>query len=126
MMECKFDHVHILTADPEAVAAWFEKLLDAEVIRSTQAGKPRIDVKLGGQMIFIMPVSASNTHAAPEHTHLGLDHFGLSVTNIDAVYEELKARGATFTQPLHTPRPGIRIMFLKGPENISVEILERN
>jgi catechol 2,3-dioxygenase-like lactoylglutathione lyase family enzyme len=125
-MECKFDHVHILTSDPEGVAVWFKRMLDAEIIRSMQGDKPRVDVKLGGQMIFIMPVSPSDVRAAPEHAHLGLDHFGLTVTDIDAVHEDLKRRGAEFSQNLHTQRPGIRMLFLRGPEGISVEVLERN
>jgi hypothetical protein len=125
-MECKFDHVHILSPDPEAVAVWFEKMLDGEIIRSEQAGKPRLDVRLGGQMIFILQVPAADAGVAPEHPHRGLDHFGVSVKNIEAVHEELKRRGAEFSQALHMPRPGIKLMFLKGPEGISVEVLERN
>lgn len=125
-MECKFDHVHILSPDPEAVAGWFEKMLDGEVIRSEQGGKPRVDVRLGGQMIFILQVPLADSSVAPEHPHRGLDHFGVCVQNIDSVYEELKRRGAEFSQALHMPRPGIKLMFLKGPEGISVEVLERN
>jgi lactoylglutathione lyase len=126
-MECTFDHLHIRSSDPEAVASWFEKMLGAEVIRSMQLGKPRVDVKLGNQKIFIMPISEGDRiNAAPESPHRGLDHFGLSVKDIDAVYEGLKQKGAEFAQHVYTQRPGIRVMFLRGPEGISIELLERN
>ncbi len=42
---------------PDATAQWFERMFGAEVIRSTQQGKPRIDIKLGGAMIFLAQVN---------------------------------------------------------------------
>ena len=53
----RWDHVHLRSPDPEATAACFERMLGAQVIRSTVEGKPRIDLKLGGADIFIMPVA---------------------------------------------------------------------
>jgi hypothetical protein len=37
-----WDHIHLRTPDPEAMAAWFERMLGAQVIRTMQQGKPRI------------------------------------------------------------------------------------
>ena len=48
-----WDHVHLKTPDPEGMAQWFEKMLGAEVIKTMQGGKPRIDVKIGGANVFI-------------------------------------------------------------------------
>ena len=36
-----------------------------------------------------------------------------------------KAKGVKVTMEPTEPRPGIRIAFIRGPENISIEILER-
>jgi len=41
-----WDHVHLRTPDPEATAQWFERMLGAQVLRSSQQGTPRIDLKL--------------------------------------------------------------------------------
>jgi len=126
-MQCTFDHVHLRSRDPEATASWFERMLGAEVIRSMQLGKPRIDLKLGGQKIFIMPIAAGEkVNAAPVTPYEGLDHFGLSVKNIDDIYADLKQRGAEFTKDVYTQRPGIRVMFVRGPEGVSIELLERD
>ena len=122
-----WDHVHIRTPDAEAMAKWFERMLGAQVIRSTQAGKPRIDLKLGGANIFIAPVAAGDgVNAAPTTPYQGLDHFGLSVSGIDAIAAELKAKGAEFSQEPCVPRPGIKTCFLRGPQGISIELLERD
>jgi len=127
MLNCTWDHVHLRTPDPEGTAQWFERMLGAEVIRSTQQGKPRIDLKLGGAMIFIAQVTpGSGVNPPPVTPYQGLDHFGLSVAGIDTVAADLKAKGAEFTTELHCPRPGIKVCFLRGPQGISIELLERD
>jgi len=121
-----FDHIHLFTRDPEATAAFYQRMFGAEVIRSMPQGKPRIDLKLGGANIFILDVSQDpRAGAGPTHPHQGLDHFGLEVKNIDDVCRELKAKGASFSREPETIRPGTRIAFLTGPEGVSIELLER-
>lgn len=127
MPNLTFDHMHLRTPDPEAMAQWFERMLGAEVIRTTQQGKPRIDIKLGGAKIFIAEVKPGDgVSAAPVTPYQGLDHFGLFVKDLDAVVKELKEKGAEFTMEPNVPRPGIKICFLRGPQGISIELLERD
>ena len=123
----RWDHIHLRSPDPEATAAWFERILGAQVIRSTVEGKPRIDLKLGGADVFIMPVApGDNVNPPPVTPYQGLDHFGLTVSGIDAVAADLKAKGVEFTMEPRTIRPGLRICFLRGPQGISIELLERD
>ena len=127
MPQLAWDHVHLRSPDPEATAQWFERMLGAQVIRTPQDGTQRIDVKLGGANIFIAPVAAGDgVNAPPATPYQGLDHFGLSVTGIDQVAAELKAKGAEFTMEPRVPRPGIKICFLRGPQGVSIELLERD
>ena len=37
----------------------------------------------------------------------------------------LRARGARFVVEPHSPRPGLKIAFLEGPEKLRIELLER-
>ena len=122
-----WDHVHLRTPDPEGTAQWFERMFGAEVIRSTQQGKPRIDIELGGAMIFTAQVNPGDgVNPPPTTPYQGLDHFGLTVSGIDAVVAELKAKGAEFTREPTTVRPGVRVAFLRAPEGVSIELLDRN
>ncbi|RAI39208.1 VOC family protein [Rhodoplanes roseus] len=122
-----FDHVHLRSTDPEAMAQWFERILGAEILRSVEQGKPRIDLKLGGAKIFIAPVTPGDgVNPPPALPCRGLDHFGLHVENVDGVAAELKQKGVVFTKEPHSPRPGIRICFIRGPEDVSIELLERS
>jgi lactoylglutathione lyase len=50
----------------------------------------------------------------------------LTVKDIDAVAAEIKAKGVEFTKPPTTIRPGVRICFIRGPQGISIELLERD
>ena len=127
MAKFTWDHIRLCSPNPEATAAFYERMFGAEVIRTMQQGKPRIDLKVGGANVFILPVvPGDKTNPPPTSPYQGLDHFGLSVTGIDAVVADLKAKGAEFTMEPNNIRPGIRIAFLRGPEGVSIELLERS
>jgi catechol 2,3-dioxygenase-like lactoylglutathione lyase family enzyme len=127
MPKVTWDHIHLRTKDPEATAQWYERMLGAEVVRTTQQGKPRIDLNLGGAKIFIAQVTAGDgVNPPPVTPYQGLDHFGLTVSGIDAICADLKAKGVEFTREPTTVRPGVRVAFLRAPEGVSIELLDRN
>jgi lactoylglutathione lyase len=118
-----WDHIHLRSPDPEATAAWLENILGGVIIR----GPGRIDVKLGGANVFIAPVTPGDgVNTPPVTPYQGLDHFGLTVKDIDQVAAEIKAKGVEFTKEPTTIRPGVRICFIRGPQGISIELLERD
>jgi len=117
-----WDHVHIRTPDPDATARWFADMLGAEIVPTPA----RIDVRLGGNSIFLTPVSAGDgINPAPVTPYQGLDHFGLAVQGLDALVADLKAKGVQFTEEVREVRPGLRVCFIRGPHGISIELLER-
>ena len=127
MAKFTYDHIHLRSPDPEATASWYERMLGAEVVRTMQQGKPRIDLKLGGANVFIAQVtSGDGVNPPPTTPYQGLDHFGLTVSGIDAICADLKAKGVEFTREPTTVRPGTRVAFLRAPEGVSIELLERN
>jgi|SRR6195256_542020 catechol 2,3-dioxygenase-like lactoylglutathione lyase family enzyme len=127
MAKFTYDHIHLRSPNPEATAEYYERMFGAEVLRTTQQGKPRIDLKLGGANIFIAQVSSGDgVNPPPTTPYQGLDHFGLLVSGIDGIVAELKAKGAVFTKEPTTVRPGVRVAFLRAPEGVSIELLDRN
>lgn len=99
----------------------------ARIIESVQAdGQPRLDLDINGLTVFIANVpSGSDMPTSPAAPHLGLDHFGLRVDDLDTAVAELEARGAVFTTEPRTIRPGVKIAFIQCPDNVRVELLER-
>ena len=122
-----FDHIHLRSPDPEETARFYERMFGATVHRSTQNGRPRVDLDFCGQKVFIAKVAENDAVAAPPQSpYLGLDHVGLVVSGIDAVVAELKSKGADFTMEPTTIRPGVRIAFLRGPQAVTIELVDRN
>jgi catechol 2,3-dioxygenase-like lactoylglutathione lyase family enzyme len=50
----QFDHVHIISQDPQAAAKWYVEMFGARIAANTTArGAPQIFVDLGGMTILI-------------------------------------------------------------------------
>ena len=128
MTQFSYDHVHLRSPDPEATARYYERMFGAEIIKSIQSdGRERVDMSLGGVMMFIAKVDPDAALSEkPAGSYVGLDHLGLRVRDIDRVCDELKAKGAEFTVEPKTIRPGVRIAFVRGPQNVLIEILDRD
>lgn len=54
----------------------------------------------------------------------GCPHFGLEVENLDALADQLRARGVQVRAPSVSPRTGTRIAVANGPGGINIELLE--
>jgi lactoylglutathione lyase len=123
-----YDHIHLRSPNAEETALWYGRMFGAEIMRSIQSdGRSRIDLNLGGVTVFIAQVPEEAAVAPPpQPPYLGLEHIGLRVEGIDAVVAELKQKGAEFTVEPKTIRPGVRIAFLRGPQNVHIELLDRN
>jgi len=122
-----FYHLHLVSRDPLATARYYHKMFGARVIESlTPEGKPRIDLDLNGLPIYIVqPAPGENLPSSPPGRYIGLDHFGLLVKNMDEAVADLKSKGADFAAEPVTVRPGLRIAFIRGPENVRIETAER-
>ena len=122
-----YDHVHLRTRDPQAMIQYFHDMFDADLVEYVQSnGQPRVDLNLNGLTIFVAAVPPeADLPQAPSTPYIGLDHLGLRVDDIDAATAELKRRGATFIVEPKTIRPGVRIAFVQGPDDVRIELLER-
>ena len=122
-----YDHIHLRTKNPQATIEYYQKMFDATPVAYVQSnGKPRVDLDLNGLTIFIAAVPADATlPTAPSAPYIGLDHLGLRVDDVDAATAELKRRGAQVIVEPKTIRPGVRIAFIQGPDDVRIELLER-
>ena len=123
-----YDHIHVRTKDPEGMASFFETMFGAQVLRLTQSdGVPRVDLDVNGLAIFIASVPPEeHIDLSPRDPHLGLDHFGFRVDDIDGAVEDLRGKGAEIYVEPRTIRPGVRIAFVRGPDDVRIEILQRD
>lgn len=128
-MEYRYDHVHFLTRDVRAMTDFFERVFELELLSYEEdfKGAAYSILKLGEGDLRIRgyrPGDAPDA-VAPELTH-GLDHLGVAVDDVEAAVARLVERGAEVDMaPVAAGVGGRMIAFIKGPENIRVEICER-
>jgi catechol 2,3-dioxygenase-like lactoylglutathione lyase family enzyme len=121
----RFDHIHLRSTDPEAAAAVWANAFGATVKARVQAGPwLRLVLDLAGVPVFLEQV-APGTHAPPAPPFLGIEHVGLTVTDLDAAIADLAAKGVPLVSGPSEPRPGVRIAFFAMPDGVRVELIER-
>ena len=126
MARFAFDHVHLRSPDPDATAAWFVEHLTAEQKgRNEGPASLRVTLDLGGVDVFIDRGPAA-TPSCPPAPFLGIEHLAVTVKGIDAVIEGMRSKGVRVVVEPNDVRPGTRIAFIEGPENVRVELLERS
>ena len=128
MSNYHFDHLHQVTPNPEKAAQFYVNIFGAKVLntQSTPDGRALISMELGGAPVSLISPTTQNQEAPTPPKYYGFHHFGIRTDDIDTAVSELKAKGVEFTQEISEPIPGIRMTFLLGPDNVPIELLQRN
>lgn len=121
MIEFKWDHLQLCSADAEATAAWFARCLNAEIVRRPG----RVDLRIGSINLFITSLVSAQSAQPDGERKQGIDHFGVVVDDLDAAFEHLLRCDAEIVEPVKQVRPGVRACLVRSPGDILVEILER-
>jgi len=128
MPDYKYDHVHIVSPDPQSAAQFFVDKFNANIKGSGTApnGTPMVAVDLHGANIFLIGRTDEPPSGSPDpRNSYGLEHIGIVTDDLDAAVADLKAKGVEFVQDITVFRPGIRISYLRGPDSTIIELLER-
>jgi lactoylglutathione lyase len=127
VLECTFDHVHFLCSDVQATERWFVECLGAKFLRHREArGSTTTDLLLGGAMILLRAARKNETIGEAGPVRFGTDHLGLLVPDVDEAVQQLRLRGAEiFVEPTQV-NPGLRIAYVRGPDQIRIELVQRD
>jgi catechol 2,3-dioxygenase-like lactoylglutathione lyase family enzyme len=127
MPDYAYHHLHIISPNPDAAASFLQDAFGATLKNRTTGpdGTTMVMLDLGGSSVFLKgrPEKPTVRAPAPGSTY-GLEHFGIITDDLDAAVAELKAKGIKFVQDITDFRPGVRISFLLGPDDILIELLE--
>jgi catechol 2,3-dioxygenase-like lactoylglutathione lyase family enzyme len=125
MAGIRIDHLHIRSTDAEAAAGFYGRAFGArETGRQSVPAGVRIMLDLDGLALFVESVP-EGTAGVPAAPYRGLEHLGLAVDDLDAVVSDLAGKGIALEAPPSSPRPGVRIAFVKAPDGARVELVER-
>ena len=129
MLSYYYDHIHLISPDPVKTAEFYEKMFNAKRVSLRELGPGRVSIALdlNGTRILLMSRSTESetTPGFPE-TDYGLGHFGIMTDDLEAAVVDLKAKGVQFKEEIREIGSGIKISYLWGPENVLIELLERN
>ena len=128
-MAYTFDHVHLLCKDLELTVDYYVKMFDGKVLNRIEGIGSRIvvQVEVGGQKLFLSPKRASD-EVEPNSGKLrwGASQIAFAVDDMDAAMKELKAQGAKFEGEPIVLDPSTTIAFIKGPDDVQIELLQRS
>jgi catechol 2,3-dioxygenase-like lactoylglutathione lyase family enzyme len=110
-------HIHLATADPEALRGWYVKTFGA---RAGTRGNFLAAFVPGGE------VDTRKTPQAQAPTKgRTLDHIGFEVKGLEAFCKKLEAEGVKFESPVRdVPQVGLKFAFLSDPEGTRIELTE--
>ena len=124
MVAYKQDHTHITSPDPDKTAEFYTKVMGAKVTKDQESsGRRMIDLELGGIPVRIS--SSTGADKAWKGPRFGLHHIGLRVDSMDKFAADMKSKGAEFVVAPFQARPGVKLAFIKAPDNVLFEIIEQ-
>ena len=134
-----FEHIHIISEDPQSSAAWYADMLGGEITETYELrGAPQIAVVFDGITVLIRgrrpgenPEETNRIQSFDSfasHNEWGMDHFAFRVHgDLGEFCNRLKAKGATFSIELDDSIGrtwGGSIAYLNAPDGVSIELLQ--
>ena len=122
-----FDHVHVISKDPEASVNWFVENLGGERgDGGVFKGAPQIPVKFNGATVIVRGERTGESAGAKGGLEWGTDHFAFQIAgDFQAYCDDLKGKGVKFTVEPVQFNPTTQIAFIEAPDGVSIELLQR-
>ena len=116
------NHVHHEAVDVHAAADWYVKLFDATSDEPFERGGATwIRVHIGNVTVTITDREFTNTELG---RYQGYDHLGLETDDFDATLARIEECGVDiWNGPMDAG--GFRIVFINGPDNVKIELMEK-
>jgi lactoylglutathione lyase len=125
----EFDHIHIISQNPQDAANWYVQMFGADIVADTVArGAPQIFLELGGKTLIIRgqrpgeaPTAAREIQPYADyssHNTWGTDHFGF------LYHGDLRAKGARFPVALKEDVGGRLLCYVAAPDGVSIELMQ--
>ena len=119
------DHVHIRASNPPRTVEFFETFFEARVIQEFENLGRKITVLAIGDKSKLSILHQPPAVKDPKHEMASIDHIAIGVKNIEQLILQLKEGGVRFPVDLTRASTGTKIAFCLGPDNVYLEIFER-
>ena len=124
-MAYRFHHVHIVCKDLEKMIRFFTEVLEANLIGLKKFGTADgASLDLQGTTVNLrVRKEGEELVGDASQAGYGYDHIGLEVEDLETAFKDLQALGFSFFMP-PTEIPDLKIAFFKGPEDITIELVQ--
>ena len=123
-MNFKYDHAHFRCAELEAAITFYQKMLDAEIVkRSEHAGRVIVTLQIGGTKFCLSP-AGGEFKTEENGKRLGVYHLAFNVPDLDEATATCKQRGAKFTIENFMATPARKVAFFDAPDGMQVELMQ--
>ena len=109
-----YHNIHIAAIDPQAAEDWYVKYLGA-----TDTGPSATHVMLGGTLIAFQKAEELKPSVGSV-----IDHYGISVPDIDAAMAKLEGSGAEILSPVREAPGLFKLAFFVDPFGAKVELVQ--
>ena len=126
-MSWSYDHIHLKASNLDESISFYEKNFNAEKKFSRELrGMSLVGMDINGMTLLISDTAeGENPKPGSADPQFGLIHFGLLCDNLEQKIEELKNNGVEFTMDLTDIGGGTKIAFIKAPDEVLIELLQR-
>jgi len=124
-MSYRLHHIHLICRDLEKMITFFQDDIGANLVKRRKFGTADgATLNLGGIDINLRVArEGEEIRENLVQSTYGYDHIGLQVADLQVAYTDLIQRGHQFFMP-PTEAAGLMIAFFKGPENITIELVQ--
>ena len=132
MSRFRVDHIHLKSLDPDKTAQWYVDMFDAELTFVGQfRGSVVKYVEFGDLTVSVCGQYETETgdNAPIEPTlqaRFGIDHFGFAVEDVARAVADLRGKGVTILEEPWSPRPGLVISYIQAPDDVRIELTQRD
>ena len=129
-MAFRINHIHLKSPDPRKTAEWYAGAFNFKIISDeTRVFGDRFIRCTSEDGGMAVNISGARTNEklgdGDASAHHGLEHFGFDSENIEVDIARLERLGARLLEgPIQNPN-GARIAFLRAPDDVRVELVER-
>ncbi len=109
-----YHNIHIGAVDPEAAVAWYVEHLGA-----VKTPTPATHVMIGDTLIAFQKADTVQPSVGSV-----IDHWGLSVADLDATMSALEGSGATVISPVRDVPGLFKLAFIEDPFGVKIELVQ--
>lgn len=122
----KLEHLAINVADPQAIAKWYVENLDMVIMRASDE-PPYMTFVADKDKASMIEIYGNSEAEVPDYAAIPplTFHLAFLASDIESKRDALLAAGATLAGDLNETPAGDRLLFLRDPWGIPLQLVQR-